>query len=58
MMISNIKDKFYLIKNEGATKKKQELLKDMIQDREFARVLYFSFIDYIVTGLSSKKVKK
>lgn len=58
MMISNIKDKFYLIKNEGSTKIKQELLKDMIQDREFARVLYFSFNDYIVTGLSSKKVKK
>ena len=56
--IKTIKENFYLIKNEGSTKKKQELLKDMMSNKAFARVLYFAFNDYIVTGLSSKKINK
>lgn len=58
MNIQEIKENFYLIKSEGSTKKKQELLRDMISNRVFARVLYFAFNDYIVTGLSSKKINK
>ena len=57
-MIHEIKENFYLIKNEGSIKKKQELLKDMMSNKAFARVLYFAFNDYIVTGLSSKKINK
>ena len=57
-MISKIKENFYSIKNEGSIKKKQELLKDMMSNKAFARVLYFAFNDYIVTGLSSKKINK
>ena len=57
-MISKIKENFYLIKNENSSKKKQELLKDMMSNKAFARVLYFAFNDYIVTGLSSKKINK
>ena len=57
-MINEIKENFYLIKNEGSIKKKQELLKDMMSNKVFARVLYFAFNDYIVTGLSSKKINK
>ena len=56
--IKTIKENFYLIKNEGSIKKKQELLKDMMSNKAFARVLYFAFNDYIVTGLSSKKINK
>lgn len=58
MNIQEIKENFYLIKNEGSIKKKQELLKDMMSNKAFARVLYFAFNDYIVTGLSSKKINK
>lgn len=58
MNIQEIKENFYLIKSEGSTKKKQELLRDMMSNRVFARVLYFAFNDYIVTGLSSKKINK
>ena len=58
MNIQEIKENFYLIKNEGSIKKKQELLKDMMSNKVFARVLYFAFNDYIVTGLSSKKINK
>lgn len=57
-MMNEIKENFYLIKNEGSIKKKQELLKDMMSNKVFARVLYFAFNDYIVTGLSSKKINK
>lgn len=57
-MIHEIKENFYLIKNENSSKKKQELLKDMMSNKAFARVLYFAFNDYIVTGLSSKKINK
>ena len=56
--IKTIKENFYSIKNEGSIKKKQELLKDMMSNKAFARVLYFAFNDYIVTGLSSKKINK
>lgn len=56
--IKTIKENFYLIKNENSSKKKQELLKDMMSNKAFARVLYFAFNDYIVTGLSSKKINK
>ena len=58
MSIQEIKENFYSIKNEGSIKKKQELLKDMMSNKAFARVLYFAFNDYIVTGLSSKKINK
>ena len=58
MHIQEIKENFYLIKNEGSIKKKQELLKDMMSNKVFARVLYFAFNDYIVTGLSGKKINK
>lgn len=58
MNIQEIKENFYLIKSEGSTKKKQELLRDMMSNRVFARVLYFAFNDYIVTGLSNKKINK
>ena len=57
-MISKIKENFYLIKNENSSKKKQELLSGMMSNPVFARVLYFAFNDYIVTGLSSKKINK
>src|SRR5699024_10782768 len=58
MNIQEIKENFYLIKNEGSIKKKKELLKDMMSNKAFARILYFAFNDYIVTGLSSKKINK
>lgn len=58
MNIQEIKENFYLIKSEGSTKKKQELLRDMMSNRVFAKVLYFAFNDYIVTGLSNKKINK
>ena len=58
MNIQEIKENFYLIKNENSSKKKQELLSGMMSNPVFARVLYFAFNDYIVTGLSSKKINK
>ena len=57
-MITKIQNYFENIKNTSSSKEKQELLKSYGNDVEFIQTLKFVYNDYIVTGLSKKKIQK
>lgn len=57
-MITKIQNYFENIKNTSSSKEKQELLKSYGNDMEFIQTLKFVYNDYIVTGLSKKKIQK
>lgn len=57
-MIQTLQNYFENIKNTSSLNEKKQLLKQYGDDDNFIRILKFLYNDYIVTGLSKKKIQK